>query len=163
MEKKRRGIPALPMEFIPPGIGRRAREGRLALGLSQELFGEKLGVTAARVSKAETGDTPYGAVGLIAVAQILGIPVEELCPPQPPISQVISEARIDLDLERDTVETAAGLAEGTVTLIENGYILDPDNLTRIGLSYALGVQVAEWTPQLYRNHVMRQKEKQNTS
>ncbi|MDP3941459.1 MAG: helix-turn-helix domain-containing protein [bacterium] len=159
IESKTRGRP-LPTEFLIPGPARIARVRRTELGLSRNAFARELGVTPSRLTQAESGYYPYSLDSLPEIARILNIPLDELCPPVPPISNVVFDARIDLDQERDTVERAAGLREGTLTLIENGYVSNPDMETRIALSSTLGIQISEWTTELYRAHVLREK---NTS
>jgi len=56
-------------------IGRRIRTRRLALGMSQTVLGEKLGITFQQVQKYEKGTNRIGSGRLEELARILGIPV----------------------------------------------------------------------------------------
>jgi len=56
-------------------VGLRIRAARLAAGLSQERFGNELGVTFQQVQKYEKGSNRVGASRLSDAAKILSVPV----------------------------------------------------------------------------------------
>lgn len=56
-------------------IGRRIRTQRLALGMSQTVLGEKLGITFQQVQKYEKGINRIGSGRLEELARILSVPV----------------------------------------------------------------------------------------
>lgn len=56
-------------------VGRRLRQRRTALGLSQEKLGEALGLTFQQVQKYERGVNRVGASRLYDISRALGVPV----------------------------------------------------------------------------------------
>jgi ribosome-binding protein aMBF1 (putative translation factor) len=56
-------------------IGTRMRDGRIALGLSQEALGEKLGVSFQQVQKYEKGVNRVSAARLFEICKALKIPL----------------------------------------------------------------------------------------
>jgi transcriptional regulator with XRE-family HTH domain len=54
-------------------IGARIRERRLALGMSQAVLGEKLGVTLQQVQKYEKGENRVSAARLFAICEALRV------------------------------------------------------------------------------------------
>jgi transcriptional regulator with XRE-family HTH domain len=68
-------------------VGRRLRQRRTLLGISQERLGELLGVTYQQVQKYERGANRIGSSRLHEISRILDVPVayffdEPLAPPQ---------------------------------------------------------------------------------
>ena len=59
-------------------IGNKIAELRKAKGMTQEQLGRQLGVSAAAVSKWETGASDPSTANLIALAKLYGISPEEL-------------------------------------------------------------------------------------
>lgn len=59
-------------------LGETLRERRIACGMTQELVAESLGVSRQAVSKWEGGKTDPSTANLLALAELYGIPVEEL-------------------------------------------------------------------------------------
>lgn len=57
-------------------VGKRVRESRLALGLSQEVLGEKIGLGRTAVVKIESGKREIDALELAQLAEALGLPLE---------------------------------------------------------------------------------------
>ena len=60
---------------VDVAVGRRMRNRRKALGISQEALGEALGITFQQIQKYEKGTNRVGASRLQAIATILGVPV----------------------------------------------------------------------------------------
>jgi transcriptional regulator with XRE-family HTH domain len=59
-------------------IGSRMRDGRTTLGLSQEVLGEKLGVSFQQVQKYEKGLNRVSAARLFAICEALKIPLASM-------------------------------------------------------------------------------------
>ena len=59
-------------------VGRRIRTRRLLLGITQTRLAQHLGVSFQQVQKYENGANRVGAGRLVAIAQVLGIPVDGL-------------------------------------------------------------------------------------
>lgn len=57
-------------------VGRRLREARLVMGLSQRALGEHIGVTLQQVQKYENGTNRIGPGRLASAARMLGLPIE---------------------------------------------------------------------------------------
>ena len=57
-------------------VGRRLRQRRVALGISQEQLGGELGLTFQQIQKYEKGQNRVSAGRLYKVAMILSVPVE---------------------------------------------------------------------------------------
>lgn len=70
-ERRTRGKP----NEIDAFVGRRIRERRLKLGLSQVQLADGLGLTFQQVQKYEKGGNRVGAGRLYALAQVLDVPV----------------------------------------------------------------------------------------
>ncbi|RYF09770.1 MAG: XRE family transcriptional regulator [Deltaproteobacteria bacterium] len=56
-------------------LGQRLRTKRVDQGLSQKLLGSRLGISAQQIEKYENGTTRISASRLLAMAEILSIPV----------------------------------------------------------------------------------------
>jgi transcriptional regulator with XRE-family HTH domain len=89
-------------------IGRRLREKRVALGMSQSALAEKLGITFQQVQKYESGANRMGGSRLWDVANVLGVPVgyffEGLGQGTKPLA-----SNDDLPLSRQTLELARAI------------------------------------------------------
>lgn len=57
-------------------VGRRIRQRREALGLSQGTLGRHLGLTFSQVQKYEKGTNRIGAGRLLLIARALGVPIQ---------------------------------------------------------------------------------------
>lgn len=85
---------------IDEHVGARLRLRRMALGLSQEKLGERLGLTFQQVQKYEKGANRIGASRLYHISQILEVPVQyffdelpgetEAAPDVPPVSEFVA-------------------------------------------------------------------------
>lgn len=74
----RGGIMSLKRSANPVDVhvGSRVRLRRMALGMSQEKLGEKLGLTFQQIQKYEKGANRIGASRLHAIARILDAPIQ---------------------------------------------------------------------------------------
>jgi transcriptional regulator with XRE-family HTH domain len=93
-----------PIHQIDIHVGRRLRERRQELGMSQGSLGRHLGITFGQIQKYEKGSNRIGAGRLYRVAAVLGVPVqyffEGLGEPDPAarIESAASDAGQMLDL-----------------------------------------------------------------
>lgn len=65
-------------ETVRKTLGETLREKRVDRGLTQELVAESLGVSRQAVSKWESGKTDPSTANLLALADLYGMPIEEL-------------------------------------------------------------------------------------
>src|SRR5271170_1296158 len=61
-------------------VGARIRQRRLLLGMNQETLASRLGLTFQQVQKYESGANRVSASRLLAIAEILGVPIEDFFP-----------------------------------------------------------------------------------
>jgi transcriptional regulator with XRE-family HTH domain len=85
-ERRTRGKPNETDAFV----GRRIRDRRLRLGMSQVHLAEGLGLTFQQVQKYEKGGNRVGAGRLYALAQVLDVPVTYFFDGAPPPAKVVS-------------------------------------------------------------------------
>lgn len=71
--KRRAGL-----EYVDRNVGAVVRRVRMALGMSQELLGDKLGITFQQVQKYEHGANAVPSTRIPSVCKILGISPNEL-------------------------------------------------------------------------------------
>lgn len=71
------------METMPDGLGARLREARLKQGLSLRSVAQSLGVSASLISQVEIGKTQPSVSTLYAMANHLGVSLDELVGMQP--------------------------------------------------------------------------------
>ena len=65
-------------EAVRKTLGETLRDKRSERGMTQELVAESLGVSRQAVSKWESGKTDPSTANLLALADLLGVPVEDL-------------------------------------------------------------------------------------
>lgn len=65
-------------EAVRKTLGETLRDKRIERGMTQELVAESLGVSRQAVSKWESGKTDPSTANLLALADLLGVPVEDL-------------------------------------------------------------------------------------
>lgn len=66
---------AVETSGVDAHVGRRLRQRREHLGISQSKIGQRLGLTFSQVQKYENGSNRIGAGRLYLMARILGVPV----------------------------------------------------------------------------------------
>lgn len=77
-------------------IGARIRHLRIAVGMSQERLGERLGITFQQIQKYEKGSNRVNASRLQAIAQLLGVPISYFFPDDTKLHVSHSEATLDV-------------------------------------------------------------------
>lgn len=75
-------------------IGQRIRTLRKAQGLSQEQLAERIGISVTHMSHTETGNTKLSLPVFVCIADVLGVPTDDLLH-DPPTSQSTSIHEID--------------------------------------------------------------------
>lgn len=65
-------------EAVRKTLGETLRDKRIERGMTQELVAESLGVSRQAVSKWESGKTDPSTANLLALADLLGVPIEDL-------------------------------------------------------------------------------------
>lgn len=91
-------------------VGARVRERRVALGLSQEKLGERLGLTFQQIQKYEKGVNRIGASRLFEIARLLDAPVQYFFENAPGEDHDDDHERAEAD--RPQVMRFVGTAEG---------------------------------------------------
>lgn len=66
------------MELNFKAIGKRIKIARIRANLTQETVAEKIGITPQHVSNIETGNSSVSLTTLVAIANLLGVSVDEL-------------------------------------------------------------------------------------
>jgi transcriptional regulator with XRE-family HTH domain len=95
-------------------IGRNVRVHRLVRGLTQEVLGEKLGVTFQQVQKYEKGTNRVGSGRLYQIASILEVPVTAFFEGGDPPSALRNSSHFDLladPVSLRMVQAFAGIAD----------------------------------------------------
>ena len=79
-------------DAIDVHVGKRVRERRVQLGMSQKSLAKSVGVSFQQIQKNERGTNRIGASRMFELSKVLDVPVsfffDEL-PPQPPIKSAI--------------------------------------------------------------------------
>jgi transcriptional regulator with XRE-family HTH domain len=78
MKRAKRKVTARAATAVDAYIGTQMRNGRTALGLSQEALGEKLGVSFQQVQKYEKGINRVSAARLFEICKALKIPLASM-------------------------------------------------------------------------------------
>jgi transcriptional regulator with XRE-family HTH domain len=78
MKRAKKKVSPRAATAVDAYIGTQMRDGRTALGLSQEALGEKLGVSFQQVQKYEKGINRISAARLFEVCKALKIPLAHM-------------------------------------------------------------------------------------
>jgi transcriptional regulator with XRE-family HTH domain len=87
---------------IDKEIGRRLRDRRMAIGMSQERLGDLLGLTFQQIQKYEKGANRISASRLTEVARVLGVP----------ITSFFEEGAVPVPVEADLAARLMGTRRG---------------------------------------------------
>lgn len=69
-------LPIMELNF--KAIGKRIKIARIRANLTQETVAEKIGITPQHVSNIETGNSSVSLTTLVAIANLLGVSIDEL-------------------------------------------------------------------------------------
>jgi len=81
-------------DSIDVHVGKRVRERRVQLGMSQKNLAEAVGVSFQQIQKNERGTNRIGASRMFELSKVLDVPVSfffDDLPPQPPIKTVVTK------------------------------------------------------------------------
>jgi transcriptional regulator with XRE-family HTH domain len=78
MKRVKKKVPPRVATSVDTYIGAQMRNGRTALGLSQEALGEKLGVSFQQVQKYEKGVNRVSAARLFEICKALKLPLASM-------------------------------------------------------------------------------------
>jgi transcriptional regulator with XRE-family HTH domain len=78
MKRVKKKVPPRAATSVDTYIGAQMRNGRTALGLSQEALGEKLGVSFQQVQKYEKGVNRVSAARLFEICKALKLPLASM-------------------------------------------------------------------------------------
>jgi transcriptional regulator with XRE-family HTH domain len=78
MKRAKKKVSPRAATAVDPYIGTQMRDGRTALGLSQEVLGEKLGVSFQQVQKYEKAINRISAARLFEICKALKIPLARM-------------------------------------------------------------------------------------
>jgi transcriptional regulator with XRE-family HTH domain len=92
MKRAKKKVSPRAATAVDTYIGTQMRNGRTALGLSQEVLGEKLGVSFQQVQKYENGINRVSAARLFAICKALKIPLASMFE-RDPIAQPLAIKR----------------------------------------------------------------------
>ncbi len=79
-------------DAIDVHVGKRVRERRVQLGMSQKILAKSVGVSFQQIQKNERGTNRIGASRMFELSKVLDVPVSfffDDLPPQPPIKSAI--------------------------------------------------------------------------
>jgi transcriptional regulator with XRE-family HTH domain len=79
-------------DAIDVHVGKRVRERRVLLGMSQKILAKSVGVSFQQIQKNERGTNRIGASRMFELSKVLDVPVSfffDDLPPQPPIKSAI--------------------------------------------------------------------------
>lgn len=107
-------------------VGRRLRQRRNELGISQEKLGAALGLTFQQVQKYEKGQNRIGAGRLYRIATILSVPVQYFFDNLPDGPE--PAARVEHKTGEDDIRAFATTPEGRA--LSAGFVRIPDSATR---------------------------------
>ena len=78
MKKAKKKVSPRAATSIDAYIGARMRDGRAALGLSQEALGKKLGVSFQQIQKYENATNRVSAARLFEICSVLKVPLASM-------------------------------------------------------------------------------------
>ena len=79
-------------DAIDVHVGKRVRERRVQLGMSQKILAKSVGVSFQQIQKNERGTNRIGASRMFELSKVLDVPVSfffDDLPPQPPIKSAV--------------------------------------------------------------------------
>ena len=116
---KEQSVTATETNGVDAHVGRRLRQRREHLGISQSKIGQRLGLTFSQVQKYENGSNRIGAGRLYLMARILGVPVSYFYEGL--------GTRVGVESGADTPN------EAELTMLDDAFLSIPDQETRASL------------------------------
>jgi transcriptional regulator with XRE-family HTH domain len=131
-------------DSIDVHVGKRVRERRVQLGMSQKSLAEAVGVSFQQIQKNERGTNRIGASRMFELSKVLDVPVSfffDDLPPQPPIKAMAANKKA-LDEERDMFSPDLMGARETTDLLEAYYTIGSPRLRKRLLTFIRGLHKA---------------------
>ena len=130
-------------DAIDVHVGKRVRERRVQMGMSQKSLAEAVGVSFQQIQKNERGTNRIGASRMFELSKVLDVPVsfffDEL-PPQPPIKAIA--ARRNLEEEHDVFAPDLMGSRETQELLDAYYSIANQRLRKRLLTFIRGLHRA---------------------
>ena len=130
-------------DSIDVHVGKRVRERRVQLGMSQKSLAEAVGVSFQQIQKNERGTNRIGASRMFELSRVLDVPVSfffDDLPPQPPIKAMAN--RKSLAAETDMFSPDLMGARETQDLLEAYYTIAAPRLRKRLLTFIRGLHKA---------------------
>ncbi len=127
-------------DSIDVHVGKRVRERRVQLGMSQKSLAEAVGVSFQQIQKNERGTNRIGASRMFELSKVLDVPVSfffDDLPPQPPIKAMAN--RKALAEERDMFSPDLMGTRETQDLLEAYYTIGSPRLRKRLLTFIRGL------------------------
>ena len=130
-------------DAIDVHVGKRVRERRVQMGMSQKSLAEAVGVSFQQIQKNERGTNRIGASRMFELSKVLDVPVsfffDEL-PPQPPIKAMA--AKRNLAEEREMFAPDLMGSRETQELLDAYYAIPNQRLRKRLLTFIRGLHRA---------------------
>ncbi len=130
-------------DAIDVHVGKRVRERRVQMGMSQKILAKSVGVSFQQIQKNERGTNRIGASRMFELSKVLDVPVSfffDDLPPQPPIKSAISR--------KAAAENRAAFApdlmgtKETTDLLDSYYAVKSQRLRKRLLTFIRGLNRA---------------------
>ena len=130
-------------DAIDVHVGKRVRERRVQLGMSQKSLAKSVGVSFQQIQKNERGTNRIGASRMFELSKVLDVPVsfffDEL-PPQPPIKSAIPK-KVASEQRAAFAPDLMGAKE-TQELLDSYYAVKSQRLRKRLLTFIRGLNRA---------------------
>jgi transcriptional regulator with XRE-family HTH domain len=130
-------------DSIDVHVGKRVRERRVQLGMSQKNLAEAVGVSFQQIQKNERGTNRIGASRMFELSKVLDVPVSfffDDLPPQPPIKTVVTKKA--LAENRDVFSPDLMGSRETQDLLDAYYAITNPRLRKRLLTFIRGLHRA---------------------
>ena len=130
-------------DAIDVHVGKRVRERRVLLGMSQKILAKSVGVSFQQIQKNERGTNRIGASRMFELSKVLDVPVSfffDDLPPQPPIKSAIPR-KIAAENRAAFAPDLMGAKE-TTELLDSYYAVKSQRLRKRLLTFIRGLNRA---------------------
>ena len=127
-------------DAIDVHVGKRVRERRVLLGMSQKILAKSVGVSFQQIQKNERGTNRIGASRMFELSKVLDVPVSfffDDLPPQPPIKSAIPR-KIAAENRAAFAPDLMGAKE-TTELLDSYYAVKSQRLRKRLLTFIRGL------------------------
>ena len=130
-------------DAIDVHVGKRVRERRVLLGMSQKILAKSVGVSFQQIQKNERGTNRIGASRMFELSKVLDVPVSfffDDLPPQPPIKAMAGKRALAEDREVFSPDLMG--ARETQDLLDAYYAISSPRLRKRLLTFIRGLHKA---------------------